>query len=709
VLGDPGAKVLLWRVHSTLPAVATYPAVALVDSGPWSLPTVLPALRAMGLPAAYRQSLVGKTFPPAPADLPDAVTVFPRVNGGCQSAAAHRVAVMAESTSPTLALQVDGTASHLGLLARSARLPGWGAYGPVTIPAGLATITTPSGGPTVGPCVAWSPLAAAAFGAHANITGPVHVGAGGEQVKATTVGTGGPWVELRRGYDVGWHLDGKHPTAVGDGLFNLYYDPGAGVRHYTFTFSTHIWERLGELISLMALLGTVALIWVVGRRERRDGLPVAHEIVLESRVAPLVGALGMVFLGLTAVATTLSWFGFPSHLPGTAITSNPYTLDVLFGSMALVLLALSMLVRLGENAVRLRHVRLPTFVRRHPNGAIAVVLSGCLVFTLAVGVVQNHRHSPNKVPGATLIEGKVAQQQKNGALCIADYTFALKAYAALPSAYVQRARCYLTSGQDAAGAVHDLDHALALTPDDPIYLFLRAEADTATGNVSRARADYLSAAHSPASTPNQLVSVVDGLIGIGELDAAQQVVNLALNRFPGDPIALLAAVDLDVASGNGNQAASDLAQAEEAAGSDSSALGTVLSRACTFEVSRLEYRAALTTCQRSVALNHQLFGAYDGLGVAEAAMGHLDQAIVSASSAIGAFEGAVGPNSQPTGVDGFGLSNLYEARGRLYAENNQPKLAVADFRSALAVLPAGNPNTVIEIRGEITAAQREQA
>ncbi len=31
-------------------------------------------------------------------------------------------------------------------------------------------------------------------------------------------------------------------------------------------------------------------------------------------------------------------------------------------------------------------------------------------------------------------------------------------------------------------------------------------------------------------------------------------------------------------------------------------------------------------------------------------------------SAIGAFQGNVGPDAQPAGVDGFGLAYLYEAR-----------------------------------------------
>jgi tetratricopeptide (TPR) repeat protein len=704
VLGNVGAQLLVWHIHSTQPVIASYPAVGLVDSGPWSLPNVLPALQAMGVPAAYQQSLDVRDYPPAPAGLPDSIAVLPRVNGGCQSSSAAQVGIMAETTSATLPVTIGGTSSRLSLLSRSSRLPGWGLFGPTSIPTGLIPIETSSADVQLGPCVAWSALTGIAFGVHPSATGPVHLGADGERLTASSGGTAGPWTELRRGYDGGWLMRRQAPTAVADGLFNLYYQPVAAKGGYVFTFSTLKWEHRGQAVAALSVLLALLLIWRSARRERRQTPVVVTEIDLESRAAPMVGGFALAFLGLTAIATTLAWFGVPSRAPWTAITSDPYRLDIVFGFMALVLLLFAMVVRLVEHVVRLRYVRVTSFVLGRPRQVATLVVAASLLVAGCAGVGQNAAHPLGNVPGAALTDGRVQSQAKNSGLCIADYTEALRSFPTLLNAYIGRARCYLGAGQNAVGAVHDLDQALKLSPGNAVLLFLRAEADAAVGDVSAAANDYRAAADAPASTPSQIVSATDGLIAIGELGDAASVVQAALIRFPIDPVVRLAVADLAVANGADSQATAALAEASQLAIPIPSDVGIVLSRTCSLEVARLEYQAAVATCQRSVQLTVGAFGAYDSLAAAEAALGQLNQAIVDMTSAIGAFQGAVGPNSQPTGVDGFGLNNLYEARGRLYAENDQPQLAVDDFRAALGVLPPGEPDIVIRLRLEIRAA-----
>ena len=67
----------------------------------------------------------------------------------------------------------------------------------------------------------------------------------------------------------------------------------------------------------------------------------------------------------------------------------------------------------------------------------------------------------------------------------------------------------------------------------------------------------------------------------------------------------------------------------------------------------------------------------------------------------------MGPNAQPAGVDGFGLSNLYEARGRLHLEMHQRARAIADYNAALASLPPGTPDIAARLKGDIKTARQD--
>jgi hypothetical protein len=54
VLESGDTALLVWRLPAPQPTVTSAPAIALVDGGSWSAPSVLPALRALGVPAADR-------------------------------------------------------------------------------------------------------------------------------------------------------------------------------------------------------------------------------------------------------------------------------------------------------------------------------------------------------------------------------------------------------------------------------------------------------------------------------------------------------------------------------------------------------------------------------------------------------------------------------------------------------------------------------
>ena len=743
-VGDAPTQFFVWHIPTPQPAIATYPAVALVDSGPWSLSSVLPALQAMDVPAAYRQTFNKSDFRAAPANLPDSVSVVPRIDGGCLSTAPRQVGIMAQTTAATIDVDVGGSARTLDLLARSSRTPGWGVYGPVGIPSGVVPITTSSGGVNLGPCVAWSALAATAFGPHGQVVGPVRISQQGEQLRAPLTGATPAWTELRRLYDPGWRFNGTKPTAVADGLFSLYHTTKqlTSRRGFVFTFSTLKWERIGQALTFLAILGALLLLWRQSRAEKKRVATPRIEPVLEGRFAPLVGVLGFLFLGLTALATVFAWFGVASIAPWTAITSDPYGLDIIFGTMALALLGVSLFVRLGEHLLHRPPVSPPDpdlepaasgllataggnpaereFALTHRHGKrrarrLALATAMCVLAACTGSAGNANRALSNAEQsgqlsgppvGGPLDEAPIQQQAKNRRACVADYTIALKSFPGLVKAYSGRAACYRSGDLNAPASIHDLDRALSLSPDNPALLLQLAAAHRGVGDLGAAAENYQAAAVAPSSSDGQVLAAIDGLIGIGRKAAASTILRIAMQRYPRSALTALAAAALAAANGNDAQAQAALAAASHMALSKGEMV-LVLSITCHYQVIHHDYQTAVSTCQSTVAMSPDGSGAYDDLGAAQAALGQLDQAIVDLTSAIGSFTGSVGPYAQPAGVDGFGLANLFEARGRLYVERHETALAITDYNGALATLPPGAPDTAARLRADIASAKTD--
>ncbi len=713
-----GTQLLVWTVNNRQSAIGTYPAIALVDSGPWSLASVLPALEAMGVPAAYEQSYDAADYPAAKAGLPDSVGVLPRVNGGCTATAASDVGVMAETTASSLRVIVGGQSSTLAQVARSSSLPGWGVFGPVSIPTGQVAITSMH--TALGPCVEWSGLAASVFASHSQPAGPTTSASNGEQLDASLSGQSGPWTELRRIYDPGWRLGNKLPTAVGDGIFNLYYPakPATPPQKLAFTFSTLKWEHRGLAVAIATVLIALAVIGLLYRRRSKRSREAPPLVMLDSRIASSVGFLGVGFLGLTGIACAIEWFGVPSRLPILGVTGDPYNLDVLLGTIALGLLLVSLFVRLGTpliDSLRERAVaRVPSLQPRQRRTAavaagllaVSLITAGCLGSNSqnAASALQSAEAAGQISPfveGASLISARNEAEAENPQVCIKDYSTALKTFSTLAQAYAGRAQCYQSNGLNYQASIHDYTRALEFSPGNPLYLLGRAAGDLGIGNIPAAIVDYQKTVSTPASTPTDALAAIDGLLDTDAFGASETSLQLALARYPTDGLIRVAESDVAQSLGQEDQAVSYLNQAITlgATSSNPAELTTALSRLCNFQVLRHEYVQAVATCTRATVTTQGNSGAFDNLSLAEVALGQLDPAITDLTDSIGAFTSNVNPGAQPSGVDGFGLAYLLEEQGRLYLENHDPSAALNDYHAAIRGAPTGLARPRSEAQG----------
>jgi tetratricopeptide (TPR) repeat protein len=720
-LGDSATELLVWRT-SPAPAVTSSDTVALVESGTWSTPSVLPALQALGVPAAYQQSFDSVHYPPASASLPDSVGVIPRSDGGCLSTRAVTAAVMVRATSPSVSLSVAGAAQTLLLLNTPAQAPGWGMYGPIQLSAGAVPISSAGATPaTVGPCVAWSPLTVAALAGHDQTSTAVVVRSNGEQLQASPAGGSTRWVELRRYYDPGWQLGGAKPTSLGDGLFNLYHVDAAQLAkaHLTFTYSTVPFERIGQGIAGVSLV--VAVLLLVFDIRRRRVVAVVDEATEESfgpsRIAHWLAIAGLALLAVTAVAVTIEWFGVPSQFPMTSFASDPYSVDVGYGGLAVALLLLSATVRVVAHLVTSRRASgTGRTVSATAGAGIAAIIS--LLLLSACGASPTDLQSllseaqqagsvPPSIQGASLDDARLQRAARKAGLCIADYTTALTDFPNLVRAYVGRGDCYINGGGNGAAAIHDYSRAIGLSPDSADLYLRRAVAYRVVGDTTSAIADYRHAAAIPAATDNQDLTAIDGLVALDEAADAQAVYAQAIAREPTSALLHLGYADLAINSGNDTLADQELATAEHLA-SGGAETAIVLSHVCHRDVLRGAYDRAVADCTASAQASSGGSGAYDDLAAAQLALGNATLALSAMNSSIDAFLANAGPYAQESGVDGFGLSSLYAARAWIEVQLHSNNDAIHDFETALQVVPAAaGPNTRARLKAYIATAKAD--
>jgi tetratricopeptide (TPR) repeat protein len=562
-----------------------------------------------------------------------------------------------------------------------------------------------------------------ALGAHTNAITGISIGYGAEQITATSAGSAGPWVELRRYFDPGWRLDTLKVQSLGDGLFGLYHLDAAhaAAPRLTFSFSTTPYERIGEVISLIVVATALTLSLRELRRVRLVAIDLETappDVFLPSRLARWIAAAGMAMLAVTAIAVTAEWFGVPSIAPETGFAADPYGLDVAYGGVAILILLFALLAVLVSHVLGARRHAAGEKTAPMPArmGAAATLAVSVVVLTSCAGSPDDIRNLLSEaqqagavapsIEGASLDDARLQRAARQPDLCIADYTQALTVYPDLVTAFAGRGDCYLNGGKDALGAYHDYSQAITLSPNQSDLYLRRAVADRVEGNYAASIADYKQAAAVPAANANQQLTAIDGLVSIREYDKAHSVYVQALQRNPTSSALHVAGGDLAIATGNDQLADQEFASASQLV-TNKGELAQVLTHECHAEVLRHQYDKASTDCANAAKLSDNASGAYDDLAATQLALGNLTAALKDVDASIGSFIANVGPYAQPAGVDGFGLTKLYEARGWIDIQLHRTGDAIVDFQRSIQALPSDAPDTRARIKADITTAKAD--
>ncbi len=718
-LGTGATAIYVWHIPTKAQPVTNYLAVGEVDSGTWSLPSILPAVQALNIPPAFRQIYAENNLPVAPAGLPSSISISPLTSGTCTVGRSGEYAMMMKSALSSTQISSGSGVLALSRLASSVRAPGWSFYGPVKLSAGKNEVAAIGSNVTQGPCVLWSSLTRRVLSSSGASSSYPTSAFNSEQLTSHFTGTVGPWTQLNVGYDSGWRMRGSKIALPGEALFNLFYTPtGSTSSTASFTFKTLGSEKIGFLVSsISSLIALALLLWP--RFRRRFKVPVDAQLPYfpESNLGASFASLGVVFFGLTTVAETYNWLGIPSRFPWASVTGNPYLLSTIFATMAIILVLLAGVVRivpplLGE---RLRSSVNSTLRINKPQAVAAAVLAATLsactlgssgnINQVLVQAAQAGATSP-KIMGSSIQAARLSFVANNPTSCIADYTSALSTYPQLPSIFTGRANCYESRGvQMADAALQDYLASQKLMPFNPDVYYRLAAAYRLVGNVKMSRNSYLKLASMPNASAQLVSNAVQGLISLKFMADAQAALRIQFERFPNNPISFMAASDLAAAENQDVKAQAYIIQAENAAPSFSLAAGQAAGAECRFLLARLEFNRALTYCKVALVSQQNQSALWDDISAIYATQGHLGQAISAMNSAIGSFEANIGPYAQQSGISGFGLSNLYEEQGRLYVEVYNSKAAVADFEKAISFLPPNSPDSLAQYKNDIIAAE----
>ena len=723
-LGSGSTAIYVWHLTSQIKVsvVRGYGSVGLVNSGPWALRSIVPALTWLHVPAAYEQTYSQATLPSTPTALPDSIKISPYMNGGFKLQSQESVVVLVKSKSPQLAIKVRGESRNIHLLLHPHHLYPWGVYGPITLPSGFSSISLANiSNANLGPSVQWAAQTRAQITNKPFRSNTVKLSTAREKISAVSPGVNHPWISLNIDYDKGWLLHGHRPTVLGGGLLNLYYQPSKTNKPLTFQFFTYSWEILGLAISSAITLLSMLFLIVVRRRTRTSSrgatTPSTEDRTsLASSLGAYIGAIAAIFLVITVLAQTYMYYGIPSRFPSLSISADPYLLNTDFATMAIVLLSLSILIRLGAPLIGTFVHATNIAIKRSKRTSVALIATSALTLsscgtvnyqaaTSSLTIAEIAGGPSNTILGSNLEAARQAFVAKNPVACIQGYTEAVTSFPDQASIYSGRSQCYASQGVRLMDAsLNDAIRASQLSPTNPNILFQLAQSFQSVGKINASESTYIRLANLADSSPQLIKDAIDGLIQLHKFAEARLALNIELTKFPTSPISYLAKSDLQIAEQDEYQALRSISLAARYALGTPASYADVNAFSCGIELQILNYKVAKTQCK--IALDNGLSSSavWENLAVIEANQGNYAMAIRYMNSAIGSFVANVGPYAQPTGVIGFGLANLLATQGEFYVEEGQPANGIRDFETALRDLPPNAPDMQAELEADIQSA-----
>jgi hypothetical protein len=358
IIGAQSDGLAVWKLPWSGAPVIQAPAIAAVAGPTGTTTDALPALQALAIPTVYsgysKDSLTvaGKNV----------IDVIPPINGSYQVESPGSFYVMAYSLTAKLLLRNGTLKEELPLDFASARLPGWGVYGPLHVDAGQHSLYA-STALTVGPLVKWSPIASSILSGRESARSLVTASFDAERIVALGSGAGPSWLELREATDPGWRVANTATRVPSDPLFNLFFvqqSEGSQV----FRFSTQGWEGFGVGLAFLWVIAAGLLALRVGRQPLLNSTgerPVQKDRRALINAAHVMAIVGVSLLAIGTTAYILAWVGFQLPLPHATsrlvspVAASDYGFSEFYLLVAMVALASSCilhLVALGVSELR---------------------------------------------------------------------------------------------------------------------------------------------------------------------------------------------------------------------------------------------------------------------------------------------------------------------------------------------------------------------
>ena len=295
---------------------------------------------------------------------------------------------------------------------------------------------------------------------------------------------------------------------------------------------------------------------------------------------------------------------------------------------------------------------------------------------------------------ALMQQAAVAYGRGDYSQCISVLSQVISQQPSFVNAYVQRAGCYNAEG-DTSAAISDLEKAIKLSPRNvPLYIQLAALWQQ-LGNSTNESDYYEKALKLSNVTPEQYLSIAQGLGAIQEYSSAMNAVDAGISKYYSYYALYQYKADLYVALHNWNQALLWWGKALKVASNPPDQASIYDDRGQN-ELNKGLNAQAVKDFEQAVTLEPNNATYYDQLGQAEQADGNFEQAASSYNKAVRLCIDS-GKSCYPT------AAGYLDQLGRDYLAMHDAADAANSFRQGLSLLPPGNSSLRSQLEQDLAS------